>query len=534
MPLDFTEFDEQEREAGIVPEDSVIQHAGDHACDFGDPTLTQLPDDGFKWPELPNKKKKLDPLPPAPIEAMPTVLRKMCNEVSETYQVPVEVPMLNALAFVGYCSGKHHTAKIGPVVVRPNLYAACFQAPAERKSSGFSPLVKPVHEWIEEQIPEWRKNASSNEIRREKIRQLKKDIVSGKCENETTARLELDKLESETDAPNPNFVMGDATQGAMADRMAECGGQVLVASSDAKSILEIVMGKFTDGATEDGLLLQAYDGTEPFISSRRQSGTVTVSEPMMGIVIMTQVNQLRKLAERGDLFSSGLISRCLFCFPDSLAGKRDASGNRMRDFSEREISEETKSQYGSLIHELLDYSSKMHSPITVPVDSDAKECWVDFYHEIEDELGPTGEYADCAEVAGRLPIHAFRLALILSICHNPANPSIGKLDMINAIKLAKYYWKHMERALGIMSKRNMPGIPRRIIRSLQGKHEHILHTSTVRNRLSKMSDEDWNDAVDWLLDNGYLRGIEVVGEHDPKGGRPKCPAYEVNPAIHSD
>jgi hypothetical protein len=39
MALDLTKLDEEMKEAGIVPEDSVIQHAGDHACDFGEPTV---------------------------------------------------------------------------------------------------------------------------------------------------------------------------------------------------------------------------------------------------------------------------------------------------------------------------------------------------------------------------------------------------------------------------------------------------------------------------------------------------------------
>ena len=522
MTLDLTKLDEQMSEAGVMEdvEDSVTTHYS--------------PDTDFQWPDLPDKKKRLDPLPPAPIEAMPTVLRNICNDIAETFKVPVEVPMLNALAFAGYCAGKHHIPKIGSVVVRPNIYAACFQAPAERKSVGFSPLVKPVHDWIEEQMPDWSKAKTDNQIKHGSIDRLTKGITSGKSDNPAADRDELDKLNSQPDKPSPNFVVGDATQAAMSDRMKECGGRLLVASSDAKSILEIVMGKFTDGATEDGLMLQAYDGTEPFISSRRQSGTVTISDPMMGICIMTQVNQLKKLAEKGDLFSSGLICRFMFCFPDSLAGKRGADGNLIRDFSERELSEETKSPYRNLIHDLLEFSSKMQSPITVPIDSDAKGCWIDFYREVEGELGSTGEYADCADVAGRLPIHAFRLALILAICQNPAHPSIGKLDMANGIKLAKYYWKHMERALGIMSKRSMPDVPRRILKSLQNHGESILHTSTVRNRLNKISDEDWDNAVDWLLDNGYIRKIEVVGEHNPKGGRPKCPAYDVNPAIHGD
>lgn len=519
MTLDLTKLDEQMRKAGVIEDVQVAS------------TTNYSPESDFQWPDLPGHKKRLDALPPAPIEAMPTVLRDICDDIAETFKVPIEVPMLNGLGLVGFAAGKYHLANIGSVIVRPNLYTACFQAPAERKSSGFSPLLKPVHEWIDEQLPEWRKNATGIEIRREKIRQLKKDIVCGKCENENISRLELDELENQTDEPNPNFVLGDATQGAMADRMSECGGQVLVASSDAKTILEIVLGKFTDGITEDGLMLQAYDGTEPFISSRRQSGTVAIPEPMMGIVIMTQLNQLTKLAAKGDIFSSGLISRFLFCFPDSFAGKIGPNGELIRKFSERELSVTITEQYRSFIHELLKCSFKMKSSIRVPVNSDAKKCWIEFCDDIERELGSGGEYGDCADVAGRLPIHAFRLALILAICHDPVHISICRSEMENGIKLAMYYWKHMERALGIMSKRNMPDVPRRIVASLQKNRETTLNIRAVQRRLNEVSADQIKDGIDWLLGNGYLREIKVVLGNN--AGRPKNRDYAVNPRIHN-
>jgi hypothetical protein len=507
-------LDEMQAEAGIV-DDSVTTHYS--------------PDINFKWPELPDKNTKLDSLPPAPIEAIPTVLRNICTEIAETYNVPVEVPILNALSLAGFCAGKHHIAKIGPVVVRPNIYTGCFQPPGERKTSGFKPLIKPIYEWIKEQMPDWDKAETDNKIKHGKIERLRKDIISGKSENPTADRDELDKLKSQPDNSNPNFVMGDATQGAMADRMSEGGGQALVASSDAKTILEIVMGKFNEGATEDGLMLQAYDGGEPFISSRRGSGTVHVPDPMLGICIMTQVNQLKKLAEKGDLFSSGLISRFMFCFPDSVVGKHRDDGEVIRKFTKREVSVETQSRYNKFICDLLDYFNKMESPIYIPIDSDAEYEWAAFHDCNEGELGVRGEYADCVDIAIRIPIHALRFALILATCHNPSHPSIGKLDMMNGIKLAKYYWKHMERALNIMSKRNMPDIPRRIIKSLRNHGESILNIRTTQQRLSNVNVDQMRIGIEWLLDNGYCREIEVVGSN---GTKPKNPDYEVNPAIH--
>ena len=89
----------------------------------------------------------------------------------------------------------------------------------------------------------------------------------------------------------------------------------------------------------------------------------------------------------------------------------------------------------------------------------------------------------------------------------------------------------MERALVIMSKRNMPDVPRRIIKSLQKNGESILNTRTMQQRLNDVSAEQMRDAVDWLQDHHYCREIEIVQEGRNKDGRPCNHDYEVNPAV---
>jgi len=246
---------------------------------------------------------------------------------------------------------------------------------------------------------------------------------------------------------------------------------------------------------------------------------------------MTQINQLKKLSEKGDLFTSGLISRFMFCFPDAMAGKRGKDGDLIRKFSKREVSDEAKSNYNNLIHELLDYSRKMQSPITLPIDSDAEERWIEFSNKVEAELGSHGDYADCGDVAGRLPIHALRFSLILAICHNPAHPSISRQDVVNGIKLVSYYWKHMERALSIMSKRDMPGIPRRIVQSLQKNGKRILNARAMQQSLSNVNAAQMQEAINWLLDHNYCREIEIVEEGSNRTGKPRNPEYEINPDV---
>ena len=63
--------------------------------------------DYFLWPDLPNKQKKLEELPPAPTDALPVVLpvvlRNICREAGEAFKIPIEAAIINALACWRVC-----------------------------------------------------------------------------------------------------------------------------------------------------------------------------------------------------------------------------------------------------------------------------------------------------------------------------------------------------------------------------------------------------------------------------------------------
>ena len=58
--------------------------------------------DYFLWPDLPNKQKKLEELPPAPADALRVVLRNICRKASEAFKIPIEAA-INALACWRVC-----------------------------------------------------------------------------------------------------------------------------------------------------------------------------------------------------------------------------------------------------------------------------------------------------------------------------------------------------------------------------------------------------------------------------------------------
>ena len=508
-------FDEQIKEAGIA--DVEVQ--------------THYPPDDFDWPDLPNKQEKLEELPPAPIDALPVVLRNMCREAQDAFKIPIETSMLNALATVGACASKHYKAKIKKgVEARPNIYALTFQTPGERKTTNYTPFVGAVKKWINKRQDWWEDAKIDIEIRAGKIEALKRQIKNGSTDSPEADTAEVKRLQKEPTAPNPDFTASDGTPEALAQTMSECGERLFLASSDAKITLAIILGKYSrDGKVDDGFILKSYDG-EPYSSLRRGEGrSVKMDDPCLSIALTTQVRELENIKHKPELIESGFMSRFSFCMPDALAGAVDEDGELVRKFDDAEISEATEAKYHELINMLLDDADKITTTYYVPVGGDARERWIDFYHDIERKMGD--EYSDRKDIVIRAPHHALKFALILALCRSDTAPAITLQDMNNAIRLEEYYWLHTQRMLSFVLTNSMPLIAKRIVAFAKKDNDSEVDVRSMQRRMNNVKKEQVQSAIDWLCDNGYCRAIEYINEPAPTGGRPRNARYQMHPDL---
>ena len=508
-------LDEQIKEAGIT--DVEVQ--------------THYPPDDFVWPDLPNKQKKLEELPSAPVDALPVVLRDMCREASVAFKIPIEAAIINALAVVGACASKYYSAKIKKgVEARPNIYALTFQTPGERKTTTYTPFLRAVKKWIEKMKDWWEDAQIDIEIRAGKIEALKRQIKNGSTDSPEADTAEVKRLQKEPVASNPDFTASDGTPEALAQAMSECGERLFLSSSDAKITLAIILGKYSrDGKVDDGFILKSYDG-ERYVSLRRGDGRSTVmDDPCLSIALTTQVRELENIKQRPELIESGFMSRFSFCLPDALAGAVDEDGELVRKFDDAEISEATEAKYQELIDMLLDDADKMTTEYHVLIGGDAKERWIDFYHDIERKMGD--EYSDRKDIVIRAPHHALKFALILALCRSDTSPAITLQDMSNAIRLEEYYWLHTQRMLSFVLTNSMPPIAKRIVAFAKKDNDSEVDVRSMQRRMNNVKKAQVQSAIDWLCDNGYCRAIEYINEPAPAGGRPRNARYQMHPDL---
>jgi hypothetical protein len=402
----------------------------------------------------------------------------------------------------------------------------------ERKSTIYGRALTPVEGWIVDNKADWDMTVERVNIQEQRIAALQKRLVDIQSTPEDIQAAQ-EQIAAERDqiptVRSPMVLADDSTIEALVCQMDKTGGLLGVFSDDARQFLQILTGRYSDGKSQEGIFLKAYDGSTPVRSDRRSRQPIIVESPCIATFLMVQLDWLEKIGHATDLVCSGFLSRCIFCVPDPLAGTRDDNGNLRRAFTDYRVDPAVEQRYATLIRGLLDRSFEMTDTQEVPVDQDARTLWVTFYDHIEAELGPTGALHHIVDIAKRYPAQALRLALIGALCRGAAN--VSATDMRNGIQLATYFAEHAERAFQAMRQVVLPKSPERIVTYLKRHQLGEFTEADIQRRVGSMDRPEVTDAVRWLVAHSYCRPIS----EDREGpGRKPSPRYAVNPNLHTN
>ncbi|MBN1669491.1 MAG: DUF3987 domain-containing protein [Kiritimatiellae bacterium] len=483
------------------------------------------------WPDI-GEAPQYDLLPEFPIYAMPEVLGNIASEITKSDQVSVEVASLALMVTVGFAAGNAYKAAIKQgISARPNLYAMVFVPLAERKSTVFRRVLAPVETWISGRRLDWERTRDSIQVHERRMDALRKQISNINADP-AEQQAYLEQLEAErAQRPvgrSPYLLADDTTPEEMVVQMASTGGRLGIFSDDARQYLQILTGRYADGRCQESIFLKAYDGTSPIRSGRRSRETITIEDPCAGILVFVQNDWLGELGRHTDLSESGFNSRTFFCVPESLAGARDADGHLRRAYTDYEVNPDVAAAYGSLVTTLLDQSFETQAPRVLDIAEPAKTLWIDFYNQIEAELGVEGDLRHIADLAKRYPVQALRLALIHTICRSGDRVSLQ--DMSGGIELALYFAHHGERAFQTMRSSFLPHNPGRIVDFLRRHRKSDFRLAELQRAIGGMDRDEVREAVHWLVDNGYARETK---QFQAGRGRKASPRFIVNPHVHA-
>jgi hypothetical protein len=479
-----------------------------------------------EWPEI-STQTALKPLPVFPLGAMPGILQAMTTEISESVQVQPESAGLALLIIAAAAAGRENIYSIkNGLDTRPNLFGLFFVERGGRKSSSYTPALAPVQKWIIDHVPDHRKAMSRYFLKTRERESLESKIC--KPGNSTgaadelrreTLQAEIDRMKA--DLRDPAFIADDCTPEGLFELFDRTQGQAAIFSDDGRTFAKILKGIYNGGESREDLHLRGYDCKNPIVKHRAGKASSIIQKPFENALVMLQTDFLHKFAESEDLFQSGFMSRCIFCFPDSMAGTRG--------YTEREISATISREYSELITSLLNqnYYRRIDNDKVYQLDPDAKTLWIEYYNKIETAIGEGGELSNMADIAIRFPEFCRKFALLMPIVEGREN--ITGADMARAIALTEYFQIHAERSFSVMKKISLPDEARRTLKAI---HKNRLQEFTSRDihRLTGMTAEQSEAGINALASRNYCRLKADQPETDGAGRKPS-PVYESNPEI---
>jgi replicative DNA helicase len=426
---------------------------------------------------VPFEKTAPSGLPIFPVHALPPALRDFVTTQSEFSQTPLD---LSAMLVLGCCSasvaGKVEI-EVEPGYCEPlNLYIVVALPPAERKSSTFADVFRPLREversLIEASAPliadaqskqallieqiQKRKSAFSKLARTDESQQWAQNQMAPTAGGGLALKEELARLEAELQAHEiplePQLIADDVTMERLAGLMAEQNGRMCIASPEG-TLFGIVAGRYArNGQASFEVLLKGHAGD--LLKVDRQSKDrppVHIEKPCLTLALAVQPSVIAGLASDQSLRGQGLLARFLYSMPSSLVGARridtapvpthvrDAYYATIRGLARSDIN-------GSAVFHQLDQTPKL------TLSPEAHELHRAFRLEIEPRLHPkTGDLAEIGDWAGKW---AGAVARVAGVLHCAAGWGVGTpvsaATMRSALEIGRYLLAHAATAFGLM------------------------------------------------------------------------------------
>lgn len=385
---------------------------------------------------------------PFPIECLPSAMRNMVLETAKQTRTPHALAAVVAIGVASAAIGRGLLVKSGGSrITAPNLYLLAIARSGVGKGQTFSHVSKPLYAAEAEVVDEWKTSRKSNiEASLDVAKGMAKratvkattevDDETRKSMIETLAALDREqkRLEHELDSC-PCYVVADITREALAMRLASQSNESLASfSPEARGILGVVRGRYGhDGTSDEDIYLSAYSG-EPINVHRVKREPVSLKNPCLTIVWMTQPDAARDLLADERMTVSGLLPRFLMC---------DVKAELQHEPELwPEMDPAVVESWSALVKALLGYRTNGMDPIVIDATDDARKVLREFTNEAVDRAGIGGDLRDVDSYAARWGENAWRLALTLHGAEHGGDVHrmrIGKEAAENAVAILRWF-----------------------------------------------------------------------------------------------
>ncbi|MEF9903701.1 YfjI family protein [Streptomyces sp. P9-A2] len=463
----------------------------------------------------------------------------MAQAVSDSLQVPVDLPAWLGMAVASTAIGGRRTVSPKPDWIEPvTLYTMPVAAPGEMKSPALGLMAKPV---FEEQKRR-RLEDSSAVARDQQDRRIAEACVSdaeskvikaadpAKRQN---ARALLDAARDELEALGEprvftQLVADDTTPEAAADLIAHQGERLAVLSTES-SFLGNVGGRYSKNANPE-IVLKAWS-QEPHAVNRKSGQPLLLERPNLTLGLAVQPGFLTGMGETGDVFEArGLMARFIFSMPVSRVGDRV--------YDTDPIPTDTSKAWGARIKAMMERIWDDDEPQEMQLDAAAKRSFREFWEALEPRHKAHGDLAAIEGWAKKLPGQVLRIAAVLTLFENPESLIVPGDVMDDAVALVPYLIAHARLVSDLMSaeRQSKLGPARAVLdwlrrKQVAGRFPAGDVEKGVRGQAWCTEMADVDDALNLLVRAGWLRQIDPPEAPERRAGRPPKPRFVAHPDV---
>lgn len=368
------------------------------------------------------------------LDGMPPILSDRILLCANERKVPVEIPLMVALAAVATCAGTGIEIQSGTRrTTRANLFVLLGVGSGIGKSEVFRDMLGPIlsfeaslHKWWEESPAvkarageellkarisgmrtEIRKLYSGGTIRLFKMLQ-KAERVRGACQRHRRA---------------PCLLADDSTSEALAQLMSRSCESIATVSADARYLLRRLG---TPDTKEESFYLKGYSG-DLALTSRVTRNSVRLRRPCLNALLLTQRDAYEKFLEKAVVNRSGLLPRFLHAqlkhtrtVPLKIDGRRAST---------------IENRYASMLKEVLEAYRFEESSVQVEASTKAGGFIAEIERDCRD--ASSADESIYGEVLRRRAEQIWRVSLCLHLARHGNASAVRPLELKDAQTAAR-------------------------------------------------------------------------------------------------
>lgn len=445
-----------------------------------------------------------------PVDALPASVRDFVLECERVNKVPVGLPAMCCLAVASASVGaKLRVHSIHGKVTPANLMVLGAADTGSGKSEVFRECTDPFMKCQKEIRDEWRTKilpASKGDVKRltKAIKRLAESPDHETSREELTAKeAALAMVEAKT--LEPCFVASDFTTQALIRMLCRMDGQLFTASPDAKNFVDMILGRYNDGGTDEEVYLKAFS-LEPIDRHRVGDGAHQTPEACIIGLWLTQPDKLWRLLREKALSEGGLLPRLLMAH-------FNCSPLRV-DLNEKGICEDARARYAETIGELFTTFRKQEEVRTIDANEDARQALVEYHNGIAERR--EHDLKDVTGFAARWGEYAWRIALVVHAIRHGMEASDSPLDISDAkagISIVRWFSTQQLDLLEVGRSGERQEKYDKVMKLLTVENAEIVARDLYRTHITpRHNPEQATALLDEMVDAGLLeRGMRPTG-----------------------